>query len=365
MACAPPAVCSEHCRNVKWSHRQLRFASMSYASTLMPGRRYMASLAHLPMLFQESPKEALVVCFGTGTTAGTFTRYPSLESLTVVDLNKDVLDAARLFESSNYGVVGDPRVHLTVDDGRHFLLATPRRFDVISFEPPPPTAAGVVSLYTREFYELVAARLTEHGVLAQWIPLDDQADLHDRMLVKSVLETFTDVVMFIPSRHEAVVVASRRPLAIDVPRWYSRWNEPTVRDAMREVGFDTPEHLVGTFVAGRAGLERWTRGVAAVTDDLPAVEYFFQRNDGPFRLRELLEPTADIGPLLRSATADDAARVEALRRANDLLLQAHEAAVLARDGARARSLVAEAARVGGPTAYTEYEEAIEYGCLGP
>ncbi|HEY8075374.1 MAG TPA: fused MFS/spermidine synthase, partial [Labilithrix sp.] len=187
--CAGDARCPASCRAQPWSHRQIRFASISYASTSPPGRRYMASLAHLPMLLHEGDaRDALVVCFGTGTTAGTFTRYASLESLTIVDVNADVVAAAPLFETSNYGVAKDPRVHIALDDGRHFLLSSDRRFDVISFEPPPPTAAGVVSLYSREFYAIVASRLREGGVLAQWIPLDHQSDAHDRMLVKSILD---------------------------------------------------------------------------------------------------------------------------------------------------------------------------------
>lgn len=362
LACAPPAVCSEECRSAEWSHRQLLFGSTSYAATLMPGRRYMAALAHLPMLFHEAPRDALVVCFGTGTTAGTFARYPDLRSLVVVDLNRDVLAAAPLFAASNYDVASDPRVTLVVDDGRHFVLATDRRFDVISFEPPPPTAAGVVNLYTREFYELVAAHLGEKGVLTQWIPLDHQSDMLDRMLVKSMLDVFSDVALFIPSRHEGVLVASRAPLSVDLARWRVAFDDPKLAAAMSSVGFDGPERLLGTFIADRKRLERWTAGHAAVTDDMPVVEYFLQRNDGPFRPRALFEPPADVGSLLPAATPAERARIDAQLRATTRLLSAHEAS-RSGDRALARSLVAEAAEIGGANAFTSYEIGVDYRCL--
>ncbi len=68
---------------------------------------------------------------------------------------------APLFEEVNHNVFSDPRVHRVVDDGRHFLLSTDQRFDVVSFEPPPPRAAGVVNLSSRDFYALVKAKLNK------------------------------------------------------------------------------------------------------------------------------------------------------------------------------------------------------------
>ena len=40
----------------------------------------------------------------------------------------------------------DPRVHAIVQDGRFFLQASPRQYDIISGEPPPPKVAGAVNL---------------------------------------------------------------------------------------------------------------------------------------------------------------------------------------------------------------------------
>ena len=37
------------------------------------------------------PSDVLQVCFGTGSTAGSFASYPELRSLTIVDTNPDVL----------------------------------------------------------------------------------------------------------------------------------------------------------------------------------------------------------------------------------------------------------------------------------
>jgi len=50
-------------------------------------------------------------------------------------------------------VTHDPKVEIRIADGRHELLSQQRQYDLITLEPPPPPAAGVVNLYSREFYE--------------------------------------------------------------------------------------------------------------------------------------------------------------------------------------------------------------------
>ena len=39
-------------------------------------------------------------------------------------------------------------------------------------EPPPPTHAGVVNLYSRDFYEICREKLTNGGMLCQWLPVN-------------------------------------------------------------------------------------------------------------------------------------------------------------------------------------------------
>jgi predicted membrane-bound spermidine synthase len=58
------------------------------------------------------------------------------------------------------------------------------RYDVITLEPPPPSAAGVANLYSRDFYELARARLAPAGLVAQWWPLPAQNDEDYRWVVR-------------------------------------------------------------------------------------------------------------------------------------------------------------------------------------
>ncbi len=111
--------------------------------------------ALLPLLIHRGePRSALVVGFGTGITAGALLAEPGLERRVVVELLPSVVRAGPLF-SGNLGAATDPRLEIRIGDGRQELLRRSERYDVITLEPPPPSAAGVVNLYSRDFYELV------------------------------------------------------------------------------------------------------------------------------------------------------------------------------------------------------------------
>ena len=92
------------------------------------------------------------------------------DNLDIVELSGAVIASAGEF-ASNEGVLDDERVRTVVMDGRAWLRRTTDRYDVVTLEPMAPYFAGTNSLYSREFYALVAGRLAPGGVVAQWLPL--------------------------------------------------------------------------------------------------------------------------------------------------------------------------------------------------
>ena len=140
----------------------------------MPSLRYMRLQALLPLIVHAGePRSAMVIGYGTGITAGALSRYPGLERRVVAELLPGVLHAAPLFKGS-YGASQGPGLDVRLKDGRRELLGSAERYDLITLEPPPPSAAGVVNLYSQDFYSLAAARLNSQGIVAQWLPLPTQ-----------------------------------------------------------------------------------------------------------------------------------------------------------------------------------------------
>ncbi|MBX7143783.1 MAG: fused MFS/spermidine synthase, partial [Oligoflexia bacterium] len=183
-----------------------------HAATELDLGHYMRWMGYLPMLLHPSPKQALVICFGTGQTANAV-RLEGPEALTIVDINPAVFEFGRYF-SKNQAVLDDPKVAHLVMDGRAYLRRSKSSFDVITLEPMPPNYAGVNSLYSKEFYLLARERLSEGGSMAQWVTFRLVAPELNASIVKTFAAVFPNAQLWIdPKSQTGIVIGSKS----DVP----------------------------------------------------------------------------------------------------------------------------------------------------
>jgi spermidine synthase len=252
---------------------RLYIQGVSNTGDAMPSLRYMRLQALIPLLIHsETPRSALVIGFGTGITAGAMLRYPDLQHPVVAELLPEVLEAAPLFKG-NYQAVSDPRLDIRLRDGRRELLSNDQRYDVITLEPPPPSAAGVVNLYSSDFYRVAAQRLQPHGLVAQWLPLPTQNDEDSRALVRSFLDVFPHATLWTTEFHEMLLVGSLQPITLDAQQIQARFDQPTVAESLKEVGIDSVQALLATWITDERGLARYAGDALPVTDDHPRIEY--------------------------------------------------------------------------------------------
>jgi len=125
-------------------------------------------LAHFPMLFHQNPRTVMVLGLASGVTAGEVLYYP-IEQLDVLEINQQVVEASDFFRPWNNDVLSDTRTNLIVQDARAHLQLTKQKYDVIISEPSNPWMAGLASLFTRDFFDLVENRLNEGGIFCQWV----------------------------------------------------------------------------------------------------------------------------------------------------------------------------------------------------
>ena len=115
-------------------------------------------VGHLPGLIHPNPKSVLGIGFGAGVSAGTFTRYPGIEKITVCEIEPVIPPAStRYFAPQDYDVYHNPRTHIVYDDARHYLLTTTEKFDVIASDPLDVFVKGTAALYSQEYFEAVKA----------------------------------------------------------------------------------------------------------------------------------------------------------------------------------------------------------------
>lgn len=262
--------------------RRLYIQGVSNSGDAMPSLRYMRLQALLPLLIHRGePRSALVIGLGTGITAGALLAYEPLDLRVVAELLPAVVAATPKF-SGNYGVSADARVTLRATDGRHELMRNAYRYDLITLEPPPPSAAGVVNLYSSNFYALTRQRLRADGLVAQWLPLATQNEEDTRSLIRSFLDIFPYATLWTTEFHEMLLVGSAEPFELDANRIAQRYARPGMTAALREVGIASPAALLATYVTDRTGLERYVMGAPPTTDDRPRIEYASWVHRGEF-----------------------------------------------------------------------------------
>jgi spermidine synthase len=152
--------------------------------------RLQRMLGHISALFARQPESVLVVGFGAGVTAGTFTLHPETKSIVICELERMIPPATtQYFNRENYDVLHDPRTRVYYDDARHFVLTSKDKFDVITSDPIHPWVKGTATLYSKEYFEMCKRHLKPGGVVTQWVPLYES----DPETIKSELATFFEV----------------------------------------------------------------------------------------------------------------------------------------------------------------------------
>ncbi len=210
--------------------------------------------AHYPSIFVSTFEQTLVIGLGTGTTLGTLATYP-WKSIDVAEISPAIVEAAgQYFRGPNRGALGDRRVHLTHADGRNFLLVSDRRYDLISMELSSIWFAGASSLYSDEFYRLVAAHLKPGAVFQQWVQLHHIYKKDFATIVHTLRKNFGHVALFYGGG-QGILVASDAPLRASRARLAELQQRPNLIEVLP---FGRPlEGLVDDVLVMNDGIDRF------------------------------------------------------------------------------------------------------------
>jgi spermidine synthase len=239
------------------------------ASTGVYDMRLQRTLGHMPALLHTRPRSVLIVGFGAGVTAGSFTLHPDVERIVICEIEPLIPPTAtRYFGEQNYNVMNDPRTEMVYDDARHYVLTTKETFDVITSDPIHPWVKGSAALYTKEYFEMVKSHLNPGGIVTQWVPLYETG----LDTVKSVVATFFDVFPNgtiwanedpLEGGYDVFLLAQNEPTAINVDSLQERLDQPSyarVADSLGAVGLRSALDLLSIYAAQARDLAPWLDG---------------------------------------------------------------------------------------------------------
>jgi spermidine synthase len=245
--------------------------AFSMSATNPRNQRYMRLFAYLPLTLRPEPEDALLICYGVGVTADALACDRHLKRIDIVDISREVFSLTDYYSDLDHpNPLHDPRVTTYVQDGRFFLQASPRQYDLITGEPPPPKVAGAVNLYTQEFFMSMCARLKEGGIATFWLPIYQLQVNETEAILRAFHNAFPNASLWASSDEEWIMMGmkgpARRLSEEDVRRL---WNETTTRADLARVGIEVPEQMAALFLMDGEEIDRITQGIEPLTDFYP------------------------------------------------------------------------------------------------
>lgn len=131
--------------------------------------RYHESLVHPAMALAPRRTNILILGGGDGMALREVLRYGDVHDVTLVDLDPRVTEVFRKYpdlSKLNSGALSDPRVTIVHQDAWKFVEADRKRYDVVIIDLPDPKSIALSRLYTRQFYGLLAQRLSAQALIA-------------------------------------------------------------------------------------------------------------------------------------------------------------------------------------------------------
>ena len=242
------------------------------ASSHLQAQQVQLALGHLPMLLSHDPKKALVVGLGSGMTLGAVSIHPSLEHVTLVELEPRVLGVARTFAEYNHNVLDNPKLKIIFNDGRNFLMTTTERFDVITADPIHPWFRGAGYLYTKEYFQLVAEHLRPGGFVSQWLPIYELTPRDLQSVVRTFQGQFRYTLLWL-THYDAELIGSNSPIVINESDLERRIAHPAIAADLQRVMMGSAVDLLSYYVMGTDGMKRFGQGGILNTDDNLYLEF--------------------------------------------------------------------------------------------
>jgi spermidine synthase len=251
------------------------------ASTLPIDMRLQRMLGHLATLVPEHAQDVLVIGCGAGVTAGAVSIDPGVTHETIAEIEWLVPNrVAKLFREVNFDVVSNPKVHVEIDDARHFLLTTKEKFDAVTSDPFDPWVKGAANLYTKEFFELVKRHLKPGGVVTVFVQLYESTEDAAKSEVATFLDAFPNGMIFGNSDngvgYDMVLLGQVEPTQIhidDIEHRLNRHEYAAVKRSLQEVGFTSATQLFATYAASAPQLQRWLEGAQINRDRNLRLQY--------------------------------------------------------------------------------------------
>ncbi len=125
---------------------------------------YHEMITHVPMAVHPNVRNVLVIGGGDGGTVRELTKYKRIESIDLVEVDKDVVLLSKKFLPFTSCKLKDRRVGVWFEEGLRFVRGKKAEYDLIIVDSSDPYGPAE-GLFTREFYGTCFKALRDDGIL--------------------------------------------------------------------------------------------------------------------------------------------------------------------------------------------------------
>jgi len=216
----------------------------------------------------------LVIGCGAGVTAGAVSIDPRVEHLVIAEIEPLVPQViSEHFGKYNVDVVRNPKTTVVIDDARHYLLTTHRKFDAITSDPLDSWVKGTAMLYTKEFFELAKSKLNPGGAVTVWVNINESTPEAVKSQIASFFEVFPHGIIwgntFQGRGYDAVLLGTVEPPHFNVDEWQAKLDQAeyaAIKKSLQEVGIYSAVELFANYAGRASELTPYTTGAQINSD---------------------------------------------------------------------------------------------------
>jgi spermidine synthase len=239
------------------------------ASSEPQDMRLQRMLGHMTTLIPPAARRVVVIGCGAGVTAGAVSVDPVVTNQTIAEIEPLVPRVvSEYFGEHNFNVVKNPKVHVRIDDARHYVLTSKEKFDAITSDPLDPWVKGAAMLYTREFFEAAKQHLNPGGVVTLFVQLYESNTQAVKSEIGTFFEAFPNGVIWGNTNngqgYDLVLLgqAGDQPIRINVDEIQARLNRPEyapVVKSMKDIGFLSAVDMFSSYAGRAQDLKDWLK----------------------------------------------------------------------------------------------------------
>jgi spermidine synthase len=253
------------------------------ASSEPQDMRLQRMLGHMTTLVPPDAKRVVVIGCGAGVTAGAVSVDPGVTNETIAEIEPLVPKVvSEYFGEHNFNVVRNPKVHVSIDDGRHYVMTSREKFDAITSDPLDPWVKGAAMLYTKEFFEAAKQHLNPGGVVTLFVQLYESNTAAVKSEIGTFFDAFPNGIVWGNTNngqgYDLVLLGQQgdAPIRINVDAIQARLNRPEyapVVKSLRDIGFNSAVDMFSSYGGRAVDLKEWLKDASINRDRNLRLQY--------------------------------------------------------------------------------------------